>query len=235
MKTVGISDAELSERTKLPLVVIKNACSEKIEFCGLNVLKKIASALDTGIKDLFEEVGPAIAKKPKTLKLSGNQANISMVTEKLISTIMKMSQTDKTKLLDKYNELEKNPEKKTSAANVTTDLISLVVNMSLDDRCKLLSEFMAFSGKTKRRYSRVEYIKEMQLASKNGRIYNCNTRNISHDGIFIEIGNAGNTFSIGEVVRMNFEHPQTGRYCKMEGEVVRISKSGIGVRFITPL
>ncbi|NOY69943.1 MAG: helix-turn-helix domain-containing protein [Deltaproteobacteria bacterium] len=233
MRNAGISDAELSTQTKLPRVVISNASCEKIEFCGLNVLKKVASALNVGIKDLFEENRPE-AKKPRVCKMNADQTNISAVTEKLISAIMKMSATDKDKLLEKYNELEKTPGKYTTAASVTSDLISLIMGMSLDDRCKLLGDFMAFSGKTKRKYSRMEYIKEMRLTFK-GRMHNCNTRNLSHGGLFIEVGNAKNTFSLGDVVQMNFEHPQTERYCKMDGTVMRVAKNGIGIKFNSPL
>jgi len=102
MTRKGMSIAELREKTGLPHIVILNACSEKIEFCGLNVLSKIAQALGTPIKELFDE-DIIIQKKPTFKSQKGSETSISSVTEQLIQTVMKLSATDKGKLIQKYN------------------------------------------------------------------------------------------------------------------------------------
>jgi DNA-binding Xre family transcriptional regulator len=111
MAQKGLGVKEVSDAAGLPHVVIVNACSEKIEFCGLGMLNKIASALDVSIKDLFEEILPVKKAAPIRKSSMSCEISISAVTEQLLTTITKLSTTDKDRLLGKLNELKKTPGK----------------------------------------------------------------------------------------------------------------------------
>jgi len=50
-------------------------------------------------------------------------------------------------------------------------------------------------------------------------------------GVYIDISNATNLFSVGNEIKMNLEHPQTFQHLNIDGTIVRIEKSGIGVKF----
>lgn len=233
MSRKGISIPELREKTGLPHVAILNACSEKIEFCGLNILSKIAQALDTPIKDLFDE--ERITKKKQVYKTQkGSDTSISSVTEQLIQIIMKLSTNDKDKLVQKYNELKKSPSAKSDISNVTTHLVDLIMTMNLEDRCKLLGDFISYGGQTKRKFTRKEFFRPVPF-TVNGRLYHGSTRNISLGGVFIEIKDAKKLFKIGDSIKMNIEHPETFQHFNVDGTIVRIVNEGMGVGFSEPL
>jgi transcriptional regulator with XRE-family HTH domain len=229
----GIKIPELSKKTGLPHIAIVNACSERIEFSGLNILSKIAFALDVSIKDLFEEKTLSKKKTPAK-KVTSCEANISSVTEQLITIIMKMKTNDKDKLVQKYNELKKSPTPINDISNVTTHLVDLIMTMSLGERCQLLGDFISYSGQTKRKFSRREYFRPVPFTI-NGKLYHGSTVNISMSGIFIDIKDAKNQFKTGDTIKMNLEHPETYQHSNMNGKIVRMAKSGIGVCFDVPL
>ena len=234
MAQKGFGVKEVSDATGLPHVVILNACSEKIEFCGLNMLSKIADALDVGIKDLFEEILPVKKAAPARKASMSCETSISSVTEQLLTTITKLSTTDKDRLLGKLNELKKTPGKILDTTNVTKELIEMIMGMSLDERCHLLGDFISWGGQTKRKYSRKEFFRPVPFTLK-GRLYHGNTKNISMGGVFIEFKDARAQFSVGDAIKMNIEHPETFQHSNVNGKVVRVGANGIGVQFDEPL
>jgi len=229
MARKGLKIPELREKTGLPHIAIVNACSERIEFTGLNVLSKIAAAMDVSIKELFEEQNP-LKKKSVIKRATTSETNISSVTEQLIRIIMKMKATDKDKLMEKYNELKKSPAQKSDMSNVTTNLVDLVMTMSLEDRCKLLGDFISYSGQTKRKFSRKEYFRPVPF-TVNGGLFHGSTRNISMGGVFVEIKDAKNQFAVGDKIKMNLEHPETYQHFNVTGTIVRIANAGLGICF----
>jgi PilZ domain-containing protein/Cro/C1-type helix-turn-helix DNA-binding protein len=229
MSRKGIKIPELSKKTGLPHIAIVNACSERIEFSGLNILSKIALVLDVSIKDLFEEKNLS-KNKPVAQKTTTCGTNISSVTEQLISTIMKMKANDKDKLVEKYNELKKSPSPLSDVSNVTSHLVDLIMTMTLEERCSLLGDFISFSGNTKRKYGRQDYFRPIPFTA-NEKLYHGSTKNISMGGVYIDISNSKNLFAVGDELKMNLEHPQTFQHLNIDGTIVRIVKSGIGVKF----
>jgi len=224
-----ISIQEVREKTGLPHIAILNASSDKIEFSGLNILSKIASALGVNIKDLFDEVN--LTKKKQGPKRSVTcDTNISSVTEKLIKYITKLSTTDKDKLLRTFNTINKSPTRKSSTVNITTDLIELIMDMSLGERCNLLGDFISYSGDTKRRFGRKEFFRPVPFTVK-GKLYHGNSRNISLGGVFIEVSDSMKNFTVGDTIKMNIEHPETAQHFNLNGKIVRIARGGIGVEF----
>ncbi|RJP88284.1 MAG: hypothetical protein C4518_11110 [Desulfobacteraceae bacterium] len=230
MTQKGIQIQEISKKTGLPHVVILNACSDKIEFCGLNMLIKIASALDVSIKDLFEEILPAKKSAPGRKPSVSCDTSISAVTEQLLTIITKLSSTDKDRLLGKLNELKRTPGRITDTKNATKELIEMIMGMSLEQRCNILGDFIAMSGQTKRQYSRRDFFRPVPFTLK-GRLYHGSTRNISTGGVFIEIKDARVQFSPGDNIKMNIEHPDTLQHLNRTGTIVRVAKDGIGVKF----
>lgn len=230
MAQKGLGVKEISDATGLPQIVILNACSEKIEFCGLNMLSKIADALDVSIKDLFEEILPVQKAAPGRKPSMSCDTSISAVTEQLLTTIMKLSTTDKDRLLGKLNELKKTPGRITDTKNATKELIEMIMGMSLDQRCNMLGDFIAMSGQTKRQYSRRDFFRPVPFTLKS-RLYHGSTRNISMSGVFIEFKDAKAQFSLGDNIKMNIEHPDTFQHLNRTGTIVRIAKDGIGVKF----
>jgi transcriptional regulator with XRE-family HTH domain len=225
----GLTTADLSKKTGLPHVAIVNACSERIEFTGLNVLAKIAAALDVPIKELFDEVNPA-RNQAAPRKAATGETSISSVTEQLISIIMKMKTTDKDKLLEKYDELKKSDAPKSSTSNVTTNLVNLIMTMSLEERCHLLGDFISYGGQTKRKFGRKQYFRPVPF-TVNERLYHGSTRDISMGGVFIEIKEAKKLFNAGDKIKTNLEHPETLQHFNVSGTVVRVVNAGIGVAF----
>ncbi len=230
MAQKGLTVRELNEKTGVPQVTIQNACSERIAYCGLNTLARLASALDVSIKDLFDEVDLSPENKPLQKKIMTSGANISVVTNRLIGLVMKMSRSDKGKLLEKFNEFKKLPEKKSSTANITTDLIELIMKMSLEERCQLLSDLMSYTGTTKRKYGRSKYLSPVHFSVKDV-LYQGNTKNISLGGVFIEAKGHTGHFSVGDRITLNLEHPRTRKYVKITGSIAWIAEHGIGVSF----
>ncbi|MCD6585031.1 MAG: PilZ domain-containing protein [Desulfobacteraceae bacterium] len=233
MSKKNINTGQLREKTSLPHIVILNACSDKIEFIGLNILNKIATAMNVSIKELFDEIDPKQKKMTPKSIMTGD-TNISSITSQLINLIMKMSTTDKDKLMRTYNELNKSSSMRSDVTNVTTNLVDLIMTMSLEGRCQLLGDFISYSGTTKRKYSRQDFCRPADFTAK-GTLFHGNTKNISHGGVFIEIKNAKNNFSLGDPVKMNLEHPQTSQHFNITGKIVRIAKAGIGIHFDRPL
>lgn len=234
MDQKGLTIPELRNKTGLPQVSISNACSARIEFCGLNILNKIASAMNISIKDLFHEVDLAKQARPQRKKRMTGETNISSVTNQLIKIIMKMSTTDKDKLLDTFNELNKTPTQKVNITNVTTELIELVTKMSLENRCKILGDFISYTGTTRRKYGRREFIRSVDFTVK-GSLFRGYTKNISRGGVFIETKNAKELLAPGDPIKMNLEHPELHRNFNVTGKIVRTANNGIGVEFDIPL
>jgi len=225
----GLNMRDLKDRTGLSPVIIMNACSERILYCGLNILQQIATAMNVSIKELFEEIDLSKDAWPKR-NIRTKDTSISDVTRQLINLIMKMSSTDKSKLLEKFNDLNKTVSRKSDLANVTTDLIELIMKMTLPERCELLGEFIAYTGQSKRRYSRTPYLRPVHL-SISGRVFQANTRDVSRTGVFIEIGTGKHSFAVGDEIIINMEHPDTSKHFKLSGRIKRIAKNGIGIEF----
>lgn len=225
----GLTTRDLKEKTGLSPVIIMNACSERILYCGLNILQQIAAAMNVSIKELFDEIDFSKNAPPKR-KTRTDETNISSVTRQLINLIMQMSATDKGKLIEKFNAINKSPSKKSDSANVTTDLIEMIMKMNLPERCELLGEFIAHTGQSKRRYSRSPYLRPIHI-SIGDRLFQANTRDISKTGVFIEIGAGRHSFNVGDALIIHMEHPDTSKHVKIPGKIARVAKNGIGVEF----
>lgn len=166
-------------------------------------------------------------------KSSSDAVNMATVTRELLDLIMKLPGKERAALLKRIKASAKSPAKgDQDSAAVTTELIDAVMKADMNKRCTLLGELKALNGSSKRKYSRIEYFAPIQYLIE-GRLYNGYIRNISISGMFIETSRTGNqqTFYPGEPVTLNFEHPETKKPLKIRGQIVRITKTGLGIRF----
>jgi len=160
---------------------------------------------------------------------------VAAVTRELLDLLMKLPGNDRAALLKKIKPSTRTIYDGQNAASVTTELIDAVMKATMEKRCEVLGDLKALDGSSKRRYSRVEYFAPIHYAIQ-GRLYQGYIRNISHSGIFIETSHpAGLVLFPGEPIIMNFDHPDTGKHLKVAGQVARIIKTGIGIRFNEPL
>jgi hypothetical protein len=90
---------DLTDITGLESRVVMNACSEQILYCDLNILQRIASALDVSIKELYDEI-VFIKNARSAEKIQRDETHISDVTHQLINLIMQMSLIEKKNLLE---------------------------------------------------------------------------------------------------------------------------------------
>ncbi len=158
---------------------------------------------------------------------------MATVTRELLDLIMKLPGKERARMLQKLKSSAKipvNADQNTSA--VTTELIDAIMKADMNKRCEILGELKALNGSSKRKYSRIEYFATIQYLIK-GRLFNGYIRNISISGMFIETSKTQNeqTLYPGEPITMNFEHPETKKPLKIAGQIVRITKTGLGVRF----
>jgi hypothetical protein len=85
--------------------------------------------------------------------------------------------------------------------------------------------------KDKRKYPRVGYSADV-VYSDNMRLAQGFIVNISPGGLYIE---PDSPFTVGQKLTLTFEHPNDKTQVKVEGEIVRSDKRGIGVRFFETL
>jgi len=111
--------------------------------------------------------------------------------------------------------------------SVVTQLGKLIVDMPKDQQLILLKQIEGMTLEGKRDHSRksclisVDYVVE-------GRAFTNYIQNLSSGGVFIE---TSESFSLGQEITMAFSFSNDHRPSKFTGEIVRIKKNGIGVKF----
>lgn len=157
--------------------------------------------------------------------------NVAKVTRELLDLIMKLPGTEKADMLKR---LAPDISPKTggnAAAATTTALIDTVMRLDTDRRCRVLGELKTIDGSSNRRYSRIDFFSPVQYVV-NGRLGSGFIKNISINGVFIEDPHfSGPRPGPGNTATMIFDHPHTGNHTKVRGEIVRVTKGGLGIRF----
>lgn len=163
--------------------------------------------------------------------ISGDNVNVAKVTRELLDLIMKLPGTERAKLLKELKPDAPIETGSNAVSNTTTALIEAVMKLNLQERCRILGEMKALSGSSKRKYSRVDFFSPIQFVI-NDRLSSGFIKNISISGIFIEAPQySSEEVKPGMAVKMIFDHPHTGNHLKIEGKIIRVAKSGIGIRF----
>lgn len=109
---------------------------------------------------------------------------------------------------------------------VTARIIELVLAMPIDERRTLLKYLEEKQIAGRRKYARRTYFMEVNFATPN-RASSGYIQNISSDGLFVE---TKEPLSVGQRITLSFKLPNSDEHIKINGEIVRVSLQGIGVK-----
>ena len=112
-------------------------------------------------------------------------------------------------------------------SEIIARLHELIKKMSKEKQQALLIELEKGLCKGKREQERKSFLETVDYTNASG-TYRDFIKNISDGGVFIE---TRNPFSVGEEISMTFLNSEHKKRLKIEGEIVRIEKEGIGVKF----
>lgn len=121
-----------------------------------------------------------------------------------------------------------NQNKEVKEANVTDQLIARIKRMTLENQAVLLKELDEGQSRKLRQHDRktffmiVDYIVE-------GRYFRDFIQDMSDTGVFIK---TSQDVPLGRKILMTFMSPDNQKPFKINGEVVRVTSEGVGVKFI---
>ena len=120
---------------------------------------------------------------------------------------------------------------KLSISAVTARIIEIVLAMPVDERRTLLKYLEERQITGRRKYPRKTYFMEVNFATPE-RASSGFIQNISSDGLFVE---TKEPHTVGQNLTLSFRLPNTEEHIKINGEIVRVSPQGIGVKLGTNL
>ena len=109
----------------------------------------------------------------------------------------------------------------------TARLIELIKRMSNEEQKDLVKQLEERLFDGKREYDRKRYFSVVDYNTQEA-VHTGFIENISPNGVFI---GTSSSFSVGEEISMAFPLPISQEHVRIQGEVVRVSADGIGVRF----
>ena len=112
-------------------------------------------------------------------------------------------------------------------SSVTARLLEVIKAMSEDEQLALLKELEERLFKGRRKHEREPFFIVVDYSVED-RFYKSHIQNISAGGVFIE---TRMPFKAGQEVSLTFPLPDYQKYIKINGEVVRVTPRGIGVKF----
>jgi Tfp pilus assembly protein PilZ len=121
-----------------------------------------------------------------------------------------------------------NQNKEVKGVNVTDQLIARIKRMTLENQAVLLKELDEGQDRKLRQHDRktffmiVDYIVE-------GRYFRDFIQDMSDTGVFIK---TSQDVPLGRQILMTFMSPDNQQPFKINGEAVRVTSEGIGVKFI---
>ncbi|MBW1694027.1 MAG: PilZ domain-containing protein [Deltaproteobacteria bacterium] len=121
-----------------------------------------------------------------------------------------------------------NQNKEVKEANVTDQLIARIKRMTLENQAVLLKELDEEKDRKLRKHDRktffmiVDYIVE-------GRYFRDFIQDMSDTGVFIKMSQ---NVPLGRQILMTFMSPDNQQPFKINGEAVRVTSEGVGVKFI---
>jgi hypothetical protein len=121
-----------------------------------------------------------------------------------------------------------NQNKEVKEANVTDQLIARIKRMTLENQAVLLKELDEEKDRKLRQHDRktffmiVDYIVE-------GRYFRDFIQDMSDTGVFIKMSQ---NVPLGRQILMTFMSPDNQQPFKINGEAVRVTSEGVGVKFI---
>ena len=122
------------------------------------------------------------------------------------------------------------PEKLSISA-VTARIIEIVLALPVDERRTLLKYLEAKHIAGRRKFPRKTYFMEVNFATPD-RASSGFIQNISSDGLFVE---TKEPHTVGQNLTLSFRLPNSKDHIRVNGEIVRVSPQGIGVKLGTNL
>ena len=110
---------------------------------------------------------------------------------------------------------------------VIPKLFQIILNLPEDKQLALLQHAEDLLVKERRAFIRKSCSIPVSYATYD-RVYSNTIKNISQRGVFIE---TQRPLFVGEELTMSFSMPGFGKPLKVKGEIVQVSRSGIGVEF----
>ena len=110
--------------------------------------------------------------------------------------------------------------------SVLDQIIETIKNLS-ESKQKQLLELIHKWIKDGREHDRIDYDAEI-IFSDNSRLAKGSITNISASGLYLQ---PSNSFAIGQLVTLSFEHPSTKMPLKLNGKIVRNDQEEIAVKF----
>ena len=120
-------------------------------------------------------------------------------------------------------------KKKIGESDISTRLHDLINKISKEEQQALLRELEEMYYKKQREHERKRFPSTLDYSTESAS-YRDFIKDISIGGIFIE---TSNSFSVGEQISMTILLPEHEKKITIQGEIVRIEKQGIGVKFKT--
>jgi Tfp pilus assembly protein PilZ len=109
---------------------------------------------------------------------------------------------------------------------VTARIIEIVLAMPVGERRTLLKYLEEKHIAGRRKYPRKTYFMEVNFVTRD-RVSSGYIQDISSDGLFVE---TKESLSVGQHITLSFRLPNSEEHIKINGEIVRVSPQGIGVK-----
>jgi Tfp pilus assembly protein PilZ len=114
-------------------------------------------------------------------------------------------------------------------SSVTARLMALISNISEDQQRALLSQLEAYQNGNRREHLRTPCFIPADFATQD-QVFKGFIQDISAGGLFIK---PRTSFSVGEKISLTFSPPNYQEPIKINGDIVRSDRLGIGVKFKT--
>ena len=115
---------------------------------------------------------------------------------------------------------------KLNISAVTARIIEIVLAMPVDERRTLLKYLEEKHITGRRKFPRKTYFMEVNFATPD-RASSGFIQNISSDGVFVE---TKEPHTVGQHLTLSFRLPNSEDHIRVNGEIVRVSPQGIGVK-----
>ena len=110
---------------------------------------------------------------------------------------------------------------------IRASIFEIVNRMSDEEMLALLKELKERIYRERRKYNRIDFFTIIDY-SAGDQYYRDFIQDMSNSGIFIK---TSQKFSVGQIIRMIFMSRDYQKPFKINGEIVRVSPDGIGVKF----
>ena len=111
--------------------------------------------------------------------------------------------------------------------NLVDRIRSLVDNLSVEKQEQLLDLLIEWQQTEQRNDERIPCLIAVSYANQK-RVFHDFIQDLSKGGVFIE---TREPLTVGEKISMTFAMPASQRHFKVTGEIVRLAKDGVGIRF----